>query len=156
MESPEKEFYSLAELYDFTRKNYFDLKQNDAKSSLNPFWNNYIGIESQISFFDLKQHVDYCLNDLTLDSTSNKNDLLELMQLTPQRTKDYMCIDEMLKSEGVKEADRIVTLDAHDFACNSSETIDFVTFDWVCYNGAKAVETLCFNSIKGKYDFNAS
>lgn len=78
------------------------------------------------------------------------------MQTTPQRKKSYSDIDSMLKSEGVSSQDRIVTWDGHDFACRSSGPIDFVTFDDDCYNGAKKVEILCFNSIKGKHDFNAS
>lgn len=49
--------------------------------------------------------------------------------------------------------DRIITLEGHDFACFSSGPVDFVTFDEGCYNGAKNVEILCFNSVKGKHDF---
>lgn len=37
-----------------------------------------------------------------------------------------------------------------------SDPVDFVSFDDECYFGAKNVELLCFDSIKGKYDFIAS
>lgn len=37
-------------------------------------------------------------------------------------------------------------------ACKTIENIDFITFDEDCYNGAKNVESLCFSSVRGKYD----
>lgn len=57
-----------------------------------------------------------------------------------------------LKSE--KVFDEYSKLFWSDFACFSSEPIDFVTFDDVCFDGADNVELLCFSSVKGKYDFN--
>lgn len=51
------------------------------------------------------------------------------MNMTPKRTKEYPEINEMLAFEGVSRADRIVTLDGHDFACRNTFPIDFITFD---------------------------
>lgn len=97
-----------------------------------------------------------CLKDLSVDTSINFKNLENKMQLTPQRTNIYSNIGSMLKNEGVHETDGIITLDGHDFACFSRDPIDFVTFDENCCNGAKNIDILCFNSIKGKYDFNAS
>lgn len=118
-----------------------------------PFWNHYIGIESTVSAHNMLNEVNNCLYDLNVFLAINKINLEKILLLTPQRTKKYSVIDNMLKSEGVKDADRKVTLDGHDFACNSPDPIDFVTFDEECYTGAKNVKILCFNNIKGKYDF---
>lgn len=156
LENPEQELYSLSDLENFVRKYYTDKKMEDAQSSIAQFWQRYIGIESQLSFFNLKNNIDDCLNDLTIGISLNKKNLKKYMQLTPQRTNIYSNIDSMLKNEGVRDTDRIITLDGHDFACFSRDPIDFVTFDENCCNGAKNIDILCFNSIKGKYDFNAS
>lgn len=78
------------------------------------------------------------------------------MQLIPPRVNKYSKIDLMLKSNGVKDADRTIVLDGHDFACHCNSPVDFVTFDDECYCGAKNVKILCFDSIKGKDDFTAS
>ena len=101
----------------------------------------------------MKSSATSCLKDLTFDLFNNKQKLEKTVKLTPKRTKKYSTIDRMLKSEGVSRPDRNVTLDGHDFACYSSNPIDFTTFDNDCFNGAKNVKLLCFNSIKGKYDF---
>lgn len=104
----------------------------------------------------MKNSAMKCLKDLSVDTSINFKNLENKMQLTPQRTNIYSNIDSMLKNEGVHDTDRIITLDGHDFACFSGDPIDFVTFDENCCNGAKNIDILCFNSIKGKYDFNAS
>ena len=96
--------------------------------------------------------INNCLNDLSLTTNSYKNHLELSVNLTPQRKREYNHIDSMLKSQGVKVEDRIVTLDGHDFACQNNNQIDFITFDEVCYNGAKNTKILCFKSIKGQYD----
>lgn len=155
-ENPEQEFYSIFDLNEFVLDNYSGNLKKDAKSSINPFWREYFGIETQISFSHMKKVIDYCLKDLSITSNKTKRDLQQIMQLTPQRTKSYSNIDGMLKNQGVKDADRTVILDGHDFACYSNDSVDFVTFDIECYEGARNVELLCFGSIKGKYDFNAS
>lgn len=156
LENPEQELYSMSDLDDFAKKNYSDKMVEDAQGSIPQFWENYIGIESQLSFFNLKNNIDKCLNDLNVDISINKKRIECIAHLTPKRTKKYNVIDSMLEVNGVKELDRTVTLDGHDFACFSSDPIDFVTFDVDCYNGAKNVNVLCFNSIKGKDDFTAS
>ncbi|MDO5815126.1 MAG: hypothetical protein Q4Q18_05765 [Methanobrevibacter sp.] len=155
LENPQKEFYSISDLFNFVSKEYEGKKLKDVSSSIDPFWNNYIGIESQISFLDMKNMIDTCLNDLTIDSNINKGFLENIIKLTPQRRYDYPNIDAQLRLHGVSDEDRIVTLDGHDFACASVDPIDFVTFDYDCFNGAKNTKMLCFNSIKGKYDFNS-
>lgn len=152
LENPEQEFYSPIDLKEFAKKRYEDKKQNDTLSSINPFWDKYIRIESQISFLNMKKSITSCLKDLTYDTFLNKQKLENNLKLTLERTNNYSKIDEMLKLEGVSKEDRHVTLDGHDFACYNSEPVDFVTFDDDCCNGAKNVEILCFNSIKGKYD----
>lgn len=156
LENPEQELYSMSDLENFVRKNYSNKMMEDAQSSIAQFWQRYIGIESQLPFFNLKNNIDDCLNDLTVDIILNKKKLKTALHLTPQRTNNYSDINSMLEKEGVHDKDRIVTLDGHDFACFSSDPIDFVTFDDDCYNGAKNIEILCFNTIKGKNDFNAS
>lgn len=156
LDNPESEFYSSNDLFQFVWLNYSDKLMEDAKGSIHPFWNEYVGIESQVSFASMKENVNQCLNDLLINSTIRKNKILSTMQLTPQRTKSYSNIDAMLKNQGVKAADRTVTLDGHDFACFSNDSIDFVTFDRECCNGARNVKMLCFCSIKGKYDFEVS
>lgn len=155
LKNPESELYSLGDMLSFVGKNYSGKSMDDIKGSLNPFWNEYVGIESKVPFFSMKNKIDQCLNDLLVNSSVNKNEVLTNMKLTPKRTRKYSNIDRMLKYLGVKDADRTVTLDGHDFACSSSEAIDFVTFDDDCFNGARNVGNLCFASIKGKYDFNA-
>ena len=70
------------------------------------------------------------------------------------KNKELFCIVNILKSVGVHDSDRNIILDGHDFACFSPEPVDFITFDNGCYFGAKNVELLCFNSVKGKIDFN--
>ena len=155
-EFPEKEFYHYDDLKNPAIENISKSEIDNVISSLKQFWNQYFGIQSQISSFNMKTTIAACLKDLTINTNNNKQLLGNMMQLTPQRTNHYSAIDTLLESKGVHETDRIVTLDGHDFACFSSDPIDFVTFDEVCYNGAKNVEILCFNSVKGKYDFNAS
>lgn len=140
----------------FASKNLTDHERDDAERSIVPFWDRYIGFESQIFFKDMQNAVSLCLKDLSIKTNKNKSFLEIIMQLTPQRRNDYSAIDSMLKSQGVKDADRAITLDGHDFACHSKNPIDFISFDDECYIGAKNVEILCFNSVKGKYDFNAS
>lgn len=156
LENPNKELYSMSDLNNFARNKYSDKMMDDVVNSIPQFWDKYIGIESRLSFFNLKKNIDECLNDLTIDVSNNKKKLSSVVQLTPQRTNKYRNIDAMLEDKGVEKPDRIVTLDGHDFTCFSNDPIDFVTFDVDCYNGAKNVDLLCFNSIKGKHDFSAS
>lgn len=154
--NPEQELFSIFDLKDFTLKNYSGKIKQDVKSSIEPFWMEYFGVKSRIPFFEMNDTINKCLKDLTIKSAHNKDDLKNKLHLTPQRSKNYPNIDSMLKSQGIHEKDRIVTLDGHDFACRSNNPIDFVTFDNDCFNGTKNVEILCFNSIKGKDDFTAS
>lgn len=156
LENPNQELYSFADLNFFALENYSNVMFNDAKSSVKPFWGQYIGIESKIPFYSLINAINHCIKDLSVNTGINKDNLEKSLILTPQRIRSYDDIDNMLKSEGVKDADRIVTLDGHDFACRSDDPIDFVTFDECCFNGASNVEILCFNSVKGKYDFEPS
>ena len=153
LENPNQEFFSLDDLTKYASKNYSGKIEDDAISSISPFWNTYIGIESQISFNYLKNNIDDCLNDLLINTEINGSNLETKMILTPERKRKYRKIDSILKSKGVKKADRTVTLDGHDFACFNSSPVDFVTFDDACFNGASNVEALCFESVKGKYDF---
>ena len=156
LEFPEKELYSFNDLTTFARRNFSGRVMEDAERSIIPFWKKYIGIESQVPFFQMRQDVDECLNDLLINTSIRKTQVLNIMQLTPQRRKSYSNIESLLKNQGVKGADRTVILDGHDFACFSSEPIDFVTFDGDCYDGACNVGILCFDSIKGKNNFKAS
>ncbi len=59
--------------------------ENDAISSISPFWNTYIGIESQISFDNLKNNIGDCLNDLLINTEINGFNLEKNMILTPER-----------------------------------------------------------------------
>lgn len=156
LENPEKDLYSLSDLIDFANERCSKQLLNEVKSSVKPFWSEYLGIQSRIPFFDMKNAIDFCLNDLLLNLDINKRSIEEIMQLSPQRSNDYSQIDAMLESFGVHEEDRKIILDGHDFACFSSQPVDFVTFDDYCFNGAKNIDLLCFNSVKGKYDFRAS
>ena len=153
LQNPNQEFYSYFDLKNFALDNYSGKFMEDVKSSISPFWNEYFGIETQISFFDIKKAINYCLKDLSITLNSNKKDLENIMHLTPKRTNDYPDIDILLKNNRVSDEDRIVILDGHDFACFSSDPIDFVTFDNDCFNGANSLEMLCFESVKGKHDF---
>ena len=152
--NPEKEFYSSFDLKNFVLNNYSGKLLEDAESSINPFWDKYFGIKTQIAFFEIIYAINRCLYDLSITSNRYKKQLKHSLILTPKRTQNYSHIDKMLENEGVKPADRKVTLDGHDFACFSSDPIDFVTFDYECFKGAKNIKILCFDSIKGKYDFN--
>lgn len=154
LENPSQEFYSCADLHAFVKVHYDGKELENVRSSIEPFWNEYVGVESKILFFDMKNSVDACLMDMALILKENKDCLKNFMKLTPQRTKDYSDIVNMLKSVGVHDYDRKVILDGHDFACSSPEPVDFVTFDNDCYSGAKNTELLCFNSVKGKNNFN--
>ena len=156
LESPSKEFYTPFDLIQFAMKKYSDKLQDDAKNSVEPFWSEYIGIQSQVSFHNLKNNVDSCLTDLYIDTASNDNIIRNNLQLTPKRTNDYTNINMLLESQGVTKEDRHVALDAYDFALKSSDPIDFITFDKVLYSGANNSKMTCFNSIKGKKDFKAS
>ena len=156
LQNPSKDLYSYHDLINFALKNYQDKKCDDAKDSVKPFWDKYVGTESQILFNNMKSAISLCLNDINIDSINNKSFVDNLLQLTPQRNNLYSKIDSLLESEGVHFEDREVILDGHDFACKSQFPIDFVTFDYKCCAGAKKVKTLCFNSIKGKYDFLSS
>lgn len=99
------------------------------------------------------ESIDFCLKDLSITLNIRKEKLENELGLSPPRTVKYFHIDKMLEDYGVHQSDREIILDAHDFACNDSP-IDFVTFDHDCYEGAKNVELLCFNSVRGKNDFN--
>ncbi len=50
LENSEKDFYSSLNLINFALKNYSGRKKFDAKSSVEPFWDNYVGCESYIFF----------------------------------------------------------------------------------------------------------
>lgn len=153
LESPVQEFYSINDLFKFAGNHYNGKELNKVKSSIKPFWREYVGIESKILFLDIKNSMDNCLNDLVWISKLNKDYLKDFIQLTPKRFENYHDFDKILESFGVHHSDREIILDAHDFACNHSP-VDFVTFDDDCYNGAKNVERLCFNSVRGRNDFN--
>lgn len=155
-ENQNQEFYSVNDLKRFALNNYSGKIMEDVESSITPFWNEFFGIESYISFSNLRDAINFCLKDLSITLNNHKKQLQNIMQLTPQRTNDYGTIDKMLKKHGVKDEDRIVTLDGHDFACFCSSSIDFVTFDYDCFKGASNVDILCFDSVKGKDDFIAS
>ena len=155
LESPTQDLYSANDLIHFALK-YSDRLRDDAKNSVEPFWNEYVGIQSRIPFFDLKTIISNCLIDLNHDKVVNDSLLKQELKLTPQRTKEYNDINLMLKSNGVDGNDRHVVLDGHDFAKYSADPVDFITFDETVYYGAKNVKILSFDSIKGKYDFNAS
>ena len=156
LENPEKDLYSISDLIDFANEHCSKQLLDEVKSSVKPFWSEYLGIQSRIPFFDMKNAIDFCLNDLLLNLDINKRGIEEIMQLSPQRNNDYSQIDAMLESLGVDEEDRKIILDGHDFACFYTQPVDFVTFDDDCFNGAKNLDFLCFNSVKGKYDFTAS
>ena len=156
LENPLQEFYSISDLVDFARQNYDVDMRNDSISSINQFWDMYFKFQTQIPFFKMKNAIEDSLNDLSLNLNSNKLHFQSIMQLTPQRTKDYPQIEKMLKLEGVHENDRTVILDGHDFACNIKSPVDFVSFDDDCFKGASNVKSLCFHSVKGRDDFNAS
>lgn len=156
LENPEKDLYSNRDLLNFVKNHYSEKLLEDAKNSIEPFWNNYIGVESRVPFFNIKTSIDFCLNDLRITCIVNKQKLENKLVLAPQRNEDYPQIDAMLESFGVHEEDRKIILDDHDFACFSTQPVDFVTFDDDCFNGAKNIDLLCFNSVKGKYDFRAS
>jgi hypothetical protein len=117
LENPEQDYYSSSDLRKFALRNYTDQKRDDAKSSIEPFWNKYIGFESKIVFNNMQNAISICLKDLSINANGNKSHLEKIMKLTPQRIKDYLDIDLMLKSQGVKDADRSITLDGHEFAC---------------------------------------
>ena len=156
LENPEKDLYSNRDLLNFVKNHYSEKLLEDAKNSIEPFWNNYIGVESMVPFFNIKTSINFCLNDLRITCIVNKQKLENKLVLAPQRNEDYPQIDAMLESFGVHEEDRKIILDGHDFACFSTQPVDFVTFDDDCFNGAKNIDLLCFNSVKGKYDFRAS
>ena len=156
LKNSNKELYSIDDLKKFANHHYSGNLLGDAKNSVNSFWKEYVGIESQISFVKMRNAIEFSLKDISITSNSSKDYLDNIMQLTPERVKSYSAIEKMLESEGVGPADRTVTLDGHDFACNSFQPVDFVTFDVDCYNGAKNVGMLCFSSIKGKDDFKSS
>ena len=88
------------------------------------------GIESMIPFSNMKKSINFCLNDLMITSVKNKEKLENKLILAPQRENDYSVIDAMLETFGVHYG--------------------------VCFNGAKNVGRLCFNSVKGRFDFKAS
>lgn len=50
LEDSGKEFYSSSDLMKYATNNYSGRMMDDAKKSVNPFWNQYIGIESVIPF----------------------------------------------------------------------------------------------------------
>ena len=151
----DKELYSTQDLINFASMNYSENMLDDAKNSVNPFWNKYIGIESQVLFEDLQNAIINCLIDLYIVVGINRKFLERNIQLTPKRTKKYGNINLILKSSGVHKEDRIVALDGHDFACKSADFIDFVTFDDELFRGCFFnADKLCFENIKGKHDFN--
>lgn len=153
LESPLQEFYSIDDLFKFAVNQYDNNELKKIKSSIEPFWREYIGFESKILFFDMKNSMDDCLNDLVWISKLNKDFLKDFIQLTPQRFDNYPDITKLLESLDVHKSDREIILDAHDFASRSGP-VDFVTFDHDCYEGAKNVELWCFNSVRGRQDFN--
>ena len=156
LENPQQDFYSAQDLKKFALKNYKDKLKDDARSSVQPFWDKYIGFESQILFNNVQNAISLCIKDLSIETNNNKSFLEKIMKLIPERINDYSKIDLMLKLHGVKDADRAVTIDGHEFAILNDDPIDFVSFDDDCYYGAKNVKLLSFNSIKGEYDFKAS
>ena len=104
----------------------------------------------------MQDAINTCLNDLSILYGINESKLKKMMHSTPIITKKYSHMDSLLKLNGVSDEDRPVVLDGHDFAWKSSEPIDFLTFDNECYDGAKQVNVLCFNSIRGSKDFKPS
>ena len=93
------------------------------------FLDMYFGIESQISSRNLKKAINLCKNDLKVNSYNYKIYLTNFLKLISPRTKKYPVIDSQLQSEGVHDGDRMIILDGHDYACNSLDPIDFITFD---------------------------
>ena len=111
LKNSNKELYSIEDLKKFAKNRYTDKLLDDARNSINSFWKEYVGIESQISFVKMRNAIEFSLKDISLTSNSIKDNLDNVMQLTPKRTKSYSAIEKMLESEGVGPADRTVTLD---------------------------------------------
>ena len=97
LENPEKDLYSLSDLIDFANERCSKQLLNEVKSSVKPFWSEYLGIQSRIPFFDMKNAIDFCLNDLLLNLDINKRSIEEIMQLSPQRSNDYPQIDALIE-----------------------------------------------------------
>ena len=146
--------YSEYNLRNFTLNNYNGKLKEDAESSIRPFWDRYIGITSQVSFKDLMKAIEACVADLKSDTNDNKVFLEESLQLVENRKNDYPKLDYLLKAVGVSDEDRLIALDGHEFASHSPDPVDFITFDDLLFKGVCEVEILCFESVKGKYDFN--
>ena len=89
LKTPKQELYSYTDLINYSKKYYSEKTMSDAISSVNPFWNNYIGIESQVTFHDMQVHIDNCLNDLSLILNHKRTALEKYMKLTPPRIKTY-------------------------------------------------------------------
>ncbi|WP_292604197.1 hypothetical protein, partial [Methanobrevibacter sp. UBA212] len=66
LENPEKDLYSNRDLLNFVKNHYSEKLFEDAKNSIEPFWNNYIGVESMVPFFNIKTSINFCLNDLRI------------------------------------------------------------------------------------------
>ena len=72
----------------------------------------------------MKYYIGQCLNDLNINSTIEKDNMLNMMNLTQKRTNDYLRIDKMLENDGVEDADRKVTLDGHNFTCSLGKCME--------------------------------
>lgn len=86
-EYPEKEFYSINDLYNFILSNYSGKKMEDAKSSISQFWSRYIGQNSYLHHQDIKKQSKTCLNDLNINTFTNMSKLEKTIQLTSKRTQ---------------------------------------------------------------------
>lgn len=67
LETPNKELYSIFDLNKFVKENYLDKNLKDAISSLEPFWEYYVGVESQVPFIKMQNNIKKCLKDLKVD-----------------------------------------------------------------------------------------
>ena len=149
----DREYYTLSDLMKFASEKYSGDLRDELLSSVEPFWNKYFKSETWVDFKRLRDAINNCHQDLVQNSSSRERFLNNILTIVPKRTKDYHDLGLVIGSEGAGDNDVKIALDGHDFACKSVDPIGFVTFDDKLYRGSLKAN-LCFNSIKGEYDFN--
>ena len=147
------EFFSITNLINMTlNHDDFKDKYNNVTTTLKVLWQKY-SLGDLVIKNDLLTAVNNCSDELYAENYIRRSTWLRKINLSKKRQDNYENINNKLLEIGVHEPDNQIILDAHDYNLSLSESIDFITFDNLCYIGAISIDEFSFGNIKKATDF---
>ncbi|RAP51855.1 MAG: hypothetical protein BZ137_09575 [Methanosphaera sp. rholeuAM130] len=124
----------------------------DIKTAIHFFWQKY-SFGDLVLKNDLLNAINSYLHDFNIESFNRRHNWLNNVNLSKKRVDGYENINHKLLALGVHEPDNQIILDAHDYNMDLKKTVDFITFDRLCYESVLSVNELMFNNVKTDSDF---